>query len=108
MLGPAERERFSRTRLKVMNSVATCLTDLSLTQVLEVLSCADGFVGNDSGITHLAAGMGIRTLAVFGPTNPAVYAPIGPVVTVLANTDSAFAKKPSATSQQELLAALLA
>jgi heptosyltransferase-3 len=108
MLGPAEQERFSRARLKDVNSVATCLADLSLTQVLQVLSCTDGFVGNDSGITHLAAGMGIRTLAVFGPTNPAVYAPIGPVVTVFANTDSAFAKKPSTTLQQELVAVLLA
>jgi len=79
-----------------------------LTQVLGLLSCADGFIGNDSGITHLAAGLGVRTLAVFGPTNPTVYKPIGPDVKVFATAAAAFADKPSASLQQELLAALLA
>lgn len=108
LLGPAELDRFSNARIKDISSVARCLTDLSVAQVLGILSCADGFVGNDSGITHLAAGMGIRTLAVFGPTNPAVYRPLGPAVTVFANSTAAFAEKPSAILQQELVAALLA
>jgi len=107
LLGPAELDRFSSQRIKDINSVAICLTDLSLTQVLELLSCADGFVGNDSGITHLAAGLGVRTLAVFGPTNPAVYRPVGPAVTVFVNSTATFTQEPSATLQKELLAALL-
>jgi len=85
-----------------------CLTDLSLTQVLGLLSCADGFVGNDSGITHLAAGLGVKTLAVFGPTNPGVYGPIGPAVTVFADSTAGFVKEPSAALQQELLEVLMA
>lgn len=108
LLGPAELDRFSRAKIRDINSVSRCLTDLSLTQVLALLSCADGFVGNDSGITHLAAAMGIRTLAVFGPTNPAVYRPIGPAVEIFANAGATFAKEPSATSQRELLTVLLA
>ena len=79
-----------------------------MTQVLGLLSCADGFVGNDSGIMHLAAGLGVKTLAVFGPTNPAVYGPIGPAVTVFESRTTAFAKKPSARLQQELLDVLMA
>lgn len=35
------------------------------------------FVGNDSGITHLAAAVGTPTLVLFGPTDPAVWAPAG-------------------------------
>ncbi len=35
------------------------------------------YVGNDSGITHLAAAMGTPVLALFGPTDPAVWAPRG-------------------------------
>ncbi len=108
LLGPAELERFSRARIKSINSVARCLTDLSLTQVLGLLSCADGYLGNDSGITHLAAGLGVRTLAVFGPTNPAVYGPIGSTVTVFESRTTAFAKKPSTRLQQQLLDALMA
>jgi ADP-heptose:LPS heptosyltransferase len=108
LLGPAEQERFSNTTIKDINSVARCLTDLSLTQVVCLLSCSDGFIGNDSGITHLAAGMGVRTLVVFGPTNPAVYKPVGPAVTVFASGRTAFADKPSAALQQEVLEVLMA
>ncbi len=107
LLGPAELKRFSKATIKDVSSIARCLTDLSLTEVLGLLSCADAFIGNDSGITHLAAGSGVRTLAVFGPTNPAVYKPIGPAVTVFANSTATFTKEPSAILQQELLAALL-
>jgi ADP-heptose:LPS heptosyltransferase len=107
LLGPAELDRFSNAKIKKINSVAKCLTDLSLTQVLGLLSCADGFVGNDSGITHLAAGLGVKTLAVFGPTNPDVYGPVGPDVTVFADSTTAFAKEPSTDLQQELLEVLM-
>jgi hypothetical protein len=40
------------------------------------------YIGNDSGITHLAAAVGIPTLALFGPTDPNVWAPRGPHVRV--------------------------
>ena len=107
LLGPAEQEMFSNATVNDINLVAKCLTDLSLTQVVELLSCTDGFLGNDSGITHLAAGMGVRTLVVFGPTNPAVYKPVGPAVTVFAQGGEAFTDKPSAALQQEVLDVLM-
>jgi hypothetical protein len=103
LLGPAEVEQFSNAAIKKITGAAKYLTDLSLTQVLELLSCADAFLGNDSGITHLAAALGVKTIAVFGPTNPDLYSPIGPVVTVIASSDTDFAKKPSVSLQQELL-----
>ena len=40
------------------------------------------YIGNDSGITHLAAAAGAPVLALFGPTDPAVWAPRGPNVRV--------------------------
>jgi ADP-heptose:LPS heptosyltransferase len=40
-------------------------------------------VGNDSGISHLAAAWGAPVLALFGPTDPAQWAPVGPRVRVL-------------------------
>ncbi|MDE0610843.1 MAG: glycosyltransferase family 9 protein [Anaerolineaceae bacterium] len=39
--------------------------------------------GNDSGLTHLAAAAGGRTVAIFGPSDPRRYAPSGPAVLVL-------------------------
>lgn len=103
LLGPAELERFSKTEIKKIKSCATCFSDLSLTEVLSILSCSTGFIGNDSGITHLAAMLGIRTLAVFGPTSPAVYKPLGPNVTVIPNKSASFASQPSIRSQQKVM-----
>ena len=40
------------------------------------------YIGNDSGVTHLAAAVGIPTLALFGPTDPAIWAPRGANVRV--------------------------
>jgi hypothetical protein len=106
LLGPAELDRYSSERIDDIGSTAKYAANLSMSQVVALLSCADAFVGNDSGITHLAAGLGVRTFAVFGPTDPAVYAPLGPAVTVLKSKAATFSKRPSATLQRELLAAL--
>ena len=46
------------------------------------LASAQLYIGNDSGITHLAAAVGTPVLALFGPTDPAVWAPRGPNVRV--------------------------
>jgi len=45
------------------------------------------FVGADSGPTHLAAAMGVPVVAVFGPTDPAVYAPYSPRAIALRGQD---------------------
>ena len=74
---------------------------------MELLSHATAFIGNDSGITHLAAGAGVRTIALFGPTNPVVYKPIGPDVRIITDNTSIFAQKPSTSLQSELLNALI-
>ncbi len=41
------------------------------------------YIGNDSGITHLAAAVGTPVVAVFGPTDPVVWAPRGERVRVV-------------------------
>ncbi len=103
LLGPAEMERFSEEDIIEINTIANCSTDLSLADALAMLSCADGFIGNDSGVTHLAASLGIKTVALFGPTNPDIYRPIGPNVTIIATNNKSFAKKPSSKLQQNIL-----
>lgn len=55
----------------------------SLAELASWLAGAGLYIGNDSGITHLAAAVGVPTLALFGPTDPAKWAPRGPNVTVL-------------------------
>jgi heptosyltransferase-3 len=41
------------------------------------------YIGNDSGITHLAAAIGVPALALFGPGSPANWAPRGANAAVL-------------------------
>jgi heptosyltransferase-2 len=41
------------------------------------------FLGHDSGISHLAAAVNARCILLFGPTDPAIWAPVGEKVTVL-------------------------
>ena len=41
------------------------------------LASARLYIGNDSGITHLAAAVGTPVVAIFGPTDPAIWAPRG-------------------------------
>ncbi|MBS0172216.1 MAG: glycosyltransferase family 9 protein [Nitrospira sp.] len=55
----------------------------SLSVVAGLLSHAALYIGHDSGITHLAAALGIPTVACFGPTNPRRWAPRGSNVTIL-------------------------
>ena len=40
------------------------------------------YIGNDSGLTHIAAAVGTPTLGLFGPSPPAHYAPWGPCAAV--------------------------
>lgn len=57
--------------------------NLPLQDVASILSVANGFVGNDSGLTHVAAALGIPVVALFGPTDPAIWAPRGKNVSVI-------------------------
>jgi len=41
------------------------------------------FLGHDSGISHLAAACGVPCVLLFGPTDPATWAPPGPHVHVV-------------------------
>jgi heptosyltransferase-3 len=47
------------------------------------LARAQLYIGNDSGVTHLAAAVGTPVLALFGPTDPGVWGPRGPNVRIV-------------------------
>jgi len=73
--GPAE-EKGS------LPEIGDCLQEESLVAVAQTLAGARLYLGNDSGITHLAAAVGCPTIAIFGPTDPKIWAPQGEHVTV--------------------------
>jgi len=56
---------------------------VDLLGLLSALSGANLFIGNDSGPGHLAGLLGIPTISLFGPTDPARWKPLGPKVRVL-------------------------
>jgi ADP-heptose:LPS heptosyltransferase len=51
---------------------------LPLRDAARSLSECRAFVGNDSGLAHLAAGLGVPTVALFGMTSPVRATPVGP------------------------------
>jgi ADP-heptose:LPS heptosyltransferase len=55
----------------------------NLYELASWLASARVYIGNDSGITHLAAAVGIPVVAIFGPTDPAVWGPRGDRVSVV-------------------------
>lgn len=58
------------------------ITD-DLLQVFSLTTKACGFIGNDSGLSHLAAFIGLPTVAVFGPSDPVRWEPVGRAVVVV-------------------------
>ena len=54
--------------------------ELPLEELSGVLAASAVFIGNDSGVSHLAAAVGAPTVALFRATDPAQWAPRGPNV----------------------------
>jgi ADP-heptose:LPS heptosyltransferase len=80
--GPSDREPVAHV-LESVTVFVPVLHGLDLSTAAAVLSHADLYLGNDSGMTHLAAALSIPTIACFGPTNPRRWAPLGQTVSVL-------------------------
>ncbi len=72
----AMREALPPERVIIANS-------LPLWELAAVLAECDVFLGHDSGVSHIAGAAGVRSLLLFGPTDPAVWAPANPSVEVL-------------------------
>jgi ADP-heptose:LPS heptosyltransferase len=82
--GPADADACREFAEALASSVpAARVTGVSLSRLAALLSESRGYMGNDSGVSHLAAALGVPTIAVFGPTDPAVWAPLGPEVSVV-------------------------
>lgn len=88
ILGPAEEEGPILSHFK--NVDVHIARGFSLQSLAALLRRCGGYIGNDSGITHLAAALGIPTLALFVCTDPQRWGPVGNRVRVLcSNADGA-------------------
>lgn len=77
IIGPDERERFGQEYInKLLNSGAVIYEE-SIELAADLVCGADLYLGHDAGMTHVAALAGVPTIAIFGPTDPRVWRPLG-------------------------------
>ena len=79
ILGPAEEDLVDA--LPRTNRTVHILTDLM--ELAALLGSAGGYIGNDSGASHLAAFLGVPTGVIFGPADPKRWTPVGRHVAIV-------------------------
>jgi len=81
--GPADGLAVRQTLALLPADATQAVAGVTLPQLAGLLARATLCVGNDSGVTHLSAMLGAPTLALFGPTDPVIWRPLGPRVRVV-------------------------
>ncbi len=78
VLGPAEIGLAPVFRARSLAVVS----DVELSELAGIAGLARCFIGNDSGVSHLAAVAGACGIVIFGPTDPERWRPLGDVKTI--------------------------
>ena len=73
--GEAEGERLQRLTRDLPAERFTLAQNLPLVELAQRLAGCRAFLGHDSGITHLAAAVGLPGLVLWGPSNEVVWRP---------------------------------
>ncbi len=81
-LGPVENEILEQSGERLWTGVIP-LEEESLRVVAAILAKAQVYVGADTGISHLAAAVGCRSVVIFGPTDKGLWSPRGDHVDIL-------------------------
>lgn len=87
--GPGERERAESIADRA-DGAASLAPPTPPAASARLAARAALFVGADTGPTHLAAAAGTPTVALFGPTDPARFGPVGPRVRILRDESGAY------------------
>ncbi|MGC4032910.1 MAG: glycosyltransferase family 9 protein [Tepidisphaeraceae bacterium] len=83
VVGEVERDRWPASDISRLAAVAEVVMPDTLPALRKLIAGSHSFVGNDSGPTHLAAALGVRTVALFGDaSDSAQWRPSGPAVEV--------------------------
>src|SRR6516225_244092 len=81
--GEADDEVIRAFRLRWRGPPFESVVRQNLRDLMRALTRCTIFVGHDTGVTHLAAAVQTPTVALFGPTNPDVWRPLGEHVKVI-------------------------
>ncbi len=80
LLGPAEEAEYQRWR-----TVGHVIHGSPIWFVATLLGRASLYLGNDSGVSHLAGSVGARGSVIFGPTRPEQWKPLGGSLSIIRN-----------------------
>ena len=75
---PSEREIAEPVLQSIPADRRIALTDMALPDIVAALKQCRAYVGNDSGLMHIAAAVGTPTLGLYGPSKTDLYGPWGP------------------------------
>jgi ADP-heptose:LPS heptosyltransferase len=81
--GEAEGDRLGRLSRVWGERRIEVARDLPLPELARRLALCQGFIGHDSGITHIAAAVGLRGVALWGDSHEAVWRPPSPRMAVV-------------------------
>lgn len=100
-VGPGEQDLTERVEAasEGLSKPVTC----SIAELIALTRRAALFIGGDTGPLHLAAALGIPTIAIFGPTNPARNGPFGNRSIVLRSPSSTTTLSHHAAPESGLL-----
>jgi ADP-heptose:LPS heptosyltransferase len=79
-LGPHEERETGRAEQDFWGAEGISIVREPLAEAARRLAECEVFVGNDAGFSHLASGLGVKTLALFGMTSEVRGAPVGPTI----------------------------
>jgi lipopolysaccharide heptosyltransferase II len=74
--GPGERVLADRINAATPDALVT--GEVTVREMMALISTCDLFVGNNSGPLHVAAALGVPTVSIMGPSDPLRFAPRGP------------------------------
>jgi heptosyltransferase-2 len=83
VLGSPNEAELAQRIAEVAGPRVKNLTGPDLRDAIVALAAADAAITNDSGLMHIAAALGTATVALFGPTDPRLWAPLNPLAAAL-------------------------
>jgi lipopolysaccharide heptosyltransferase II len=83
VLGGPNEASFAREIVAAGGESARDLTGNDLRDAAIALAAVDAAVSNDSGLMHVAAAIGVPTVALFGPTDPRLWGPLNPLAAAI-------------------------
>ncbi len=85
---PSEKELAAPVLEAIPQDRRIALTDATLPDIVAALKQCRAYIGNDSGLMHIAAAVGTPTLGLYGPSKTDLYGPWGPHTAYIRTVES--------------------